>query len=65
MSTKVAENPQNHWKIGKPYGFIRKIGKSLEKLENPLLLLEKSTNHWKGSVFQCDVGTEGVLKRDS
>ena len=37
MSTKVAENPQNHWKIGKPYGFIRKIGKSLEKLENASL----------------------------
>ena len=51
MSTKVAENPQNHWKIGKPYGFIGKIEKSLEKLENPLLLLEKSTNHWKGLRF--------------
>ena len=41
MSTKVAENPQNHWKIGKPYGFIGKIGKSLEKLENPIVLFEK------------------------
>ena len=68
MSTKVAQNLQNHWKIRKPYDFIRKNKKSLEKIENHVVLLETCINHLKSlrfqifpmifQFFQCPAGSQ-------